>query len=124
MARDLFYETIWIDNKTLLPEITWWEDIRKHIVLRRIMRKCMLDCDGKHYAAGFCEKHYRRWHRGAGHWKTYLDLEKCAFCPDKIYAKGLCKNHYQQWRRANKGRKLRKTKTLISHTPDKESDYD
>ena len=84
----------------------------------------MLDCDGKHYAVGFCEKHYRRWNRSAGHWKTYLDLEKCAFCPDKIYAKGLCKNHYQQWRRAKKGRKLRKTKWLILHTPDKESDYD
>jgi len=81
------------------------------------MRKCILDCDGKHYAKGFCEKHYRRWKRGAGHWKSYLDLEKCVFCPDKIYAKGLCKNHYQQWKRALKGRRIRKTKRLWGFDP-------
>lgn len=66
---------------------------------------CMLtDCNNKHYAKGFCEKHYRRWNRGQGHWKSYLDLPTCLYCRNKKYAKGLCKNHYYQWKRAIEGR--------------------
>ncbi len=91
------------------------------------MMKCMLNCNGKQYAKGFCEKHYRRWKRGTGHWKSYLDLDKCVvseLCTNKIYAKGLCKNHYQQWKRAINGCRVRKTGKLTWYTPDNESDYD
>ena len=90
------------------------------------MRECIFPgCDGKHYAKGFCEKHYRRWKRGAGHWKGYLDQETCIACPEKVYAKGLCKNHYQQWQRAQKGHPLRKTIELTWYKdPNRDSDYD
>ena len=81
------------------------------------MRKCILPgCEGKHYAKDFCEKHYRRWKRGAGHWKGYLDMKHCAYCQEEVYAKGLCRKHYQQWKRGNL--------TIFGYDPYKDSEYD
>ena len=85
------------------------------------MRKCSVPwCDRNHYARGFCEKHYRRWMRGPGHWKSYLDLEHCLFCRDRLYAKGMCRNHYEQWKRGIAGRKLRENPDIVYYGPDKD----
>jgi len=94
-------------------------------VVMVVMNKCILPaCEGEHYAKGFCEKHYRRWKRGPGHWKGYLDLQQCLFCGGEVYAKGVCRNHYEQWKRGTEGRKLRKRADLYLYTPNKDSDYD
>ncbi len=88
-----------------------------------VSKKCSVpDCEGKHYAKGLCEKHYRRWKRGPGHWKSYLDVNHCLFCQDAVYAKGLCKNHYQQWQRGVDGRKLRNYPDIAWYGPDIEKD--
>lgn len=74
----------------------------------RKKKSCQI-CSDKHYARGFCEKHYRRWIKhlkqdGKPHWKSYLDLNTCLWCSKPKYAKGLCKNHYYIWKRAVEGR--------------------
>lgn len=66
-------------------------------------RTCMNDeCDGKHFARGFCRRHYQRWCKAnpdaVG--KHGKNPEMCVSrgCDLKPTARGLCKRHYAQGR--------------------------
>lgn len=59
------------------------------------MRVCSLECCfEKHYAKGFCKKHYDRQRRQNSN-KTCFMIG----CSSKHYALGLCENHYGRLRR-------------------------
>lgn len=59
------------------------------------------DCTRRHYARGWCEKHYRR-HLRRG---ETSDLQRCdtctiAECDNPHDARGYCHGHYQRWKRS------------------------
>lgn len=69
------------------------------------MKKCKIKiCDKKHYAKGWCERHYKQTQRN-GYITNEEPVEKHTMCEDDLsdfpcfaphYAKGYCKRHYEQ----------------------------
>lgn len=61
------------------------------------MKLCSIpDCNTKHYAKGFCKKHYRARRAQPANTKSC----SLADCKNEHYGKGFCKRHYSQHRRA------------------------
>lgn len=60
------------------------------------------DCDRRHYARGWCAKHYSKWRRSGTPEPTVwakdgqCSIDGCGGAPD---ARGLCSTHYNRWRR-------------------------
>ena len=67
------------------------------------MRTCKIsDCEVKHYAKGYCERHYKQLQRHGKitNKEPVMRYEECRWCGDgwvPVYAKGLCKTHYFEW---------------------------
>jgi hypothetical protein len=64
-------------------------------------RGCAEDnCNGTHYARGWCAKHYKRWLRTGEVVRTPPRPEcSVAGCERPVRARGWCHGHYQRWHR-------------------------
>lgn len=76
------------------------------------MKICEIkDCDKKHYAKGYCQRHYKQYkrHGEITNDKPLEKFDECAwsYCPFPVYAKGFCKSHYYMWKRGTLGLNLR-----------------
>lgn len=71
-------------------------------------RTCSIEgCGKKHYARGWCRRHYNRWHRHGDPLappQTPKRVRKptapCTVdgCEDSTYARSWCREHYNRWR--------------------------
>lgn len=62
------------------------------------MKTCKItDCEVKHYAKGYCQRHYKQYQRHGliTNAEAVKKYEEC-YCWSPHYAKGFCKNHYYQ----------------------------
>lgn len=62
----------------------------------------IVDCGEKHYARGWCSKHYRRWqHRGSpdDFRPTHCSIDGC---DGEHYSRGWCRKHYSRWRHSGR----------------------
>lgn len=68
------------------------------------MKICKIeDCEVKHYANGYCQRHYKQYQRHGKitNEKTLEKWHTCCCCILPHYAKGFCKSHYYMWKRGN-----------------------
>lgn len=71
------------------------------------MKKCsVVGCDQKHYAKGYCKKHYRRFLKygdplAGGRWYKHIKASEqvCSVdgCNNLVQARGWCSKHYKRW---------------------------
>lgn len=64
------------------------------------MRTCSIEeCENKHEAHGWCNKHYVRWLKYGDPLYKYESKSKCQIdeCENKHQAQGYCKKHYQSY---------------------------
>lgn len=66
------------------------------------MKKCKVNnCDGKHKAKGYCDKHYRQYRKYGERLAPVKEVKVCSVngCNNEVCAKGYCSKHYQQYKR-------------------------